>query len=530
MYNNNDGLIHERDLDANVRAKLNGIKQDNNVDMNQYATKSDVENKLSTLKNTFSSNIESLKQTIKDTYYSKSDIISKDSLYLAEQDISINTKNIEAINKKIDTLQKSIDSTIEAKIQEYMASHPSGGGSSSGGNGSSITQDQITAINNNIALNKSNISINSQDIQNNLSSINAINNSLKGYRKTNVLIQLSDLSKDIVDKLNKASSGTSPGSADITCNNIGPVYYDGKTLSTSHILSMCNICETSDEITEAQKKWYNNIYDISNNKIYKYKDSIVLWNDNYVMIDNLNTDNTTVSSGYKRFNFDNANYVCNDNAVSIANSLITLKESNEFTLSFYGTKFKLTGTIFAYNKDHLDSTVSVVIDDCDEGLKINTYPNFEGYNTDRTNRVLFGIENLSIGRHKIKLITPKDSKLILNMFIDVDATNSAVIKKEDVLSDYSNCLFDKQDNWSSIPASYGITKSSDLFDLASKTTTDIYTAIEGNITESDVDVEKLLYSIPTNDVYTLSNDKMYRVSKHIDNTTSEEIDSLFTSK
>lgn len=516
----NYGYIHERDLDANVRAKINGIKTGTDVDMSQYVTKNDLSTESSSIKNAVSNNINSLKQMIANTYYNKSDVISKDSLYLAELDIKTNANNIDATNKKIETLQKTMSSTIDTEIEKYMASHSSGSGNS--GSGSTITQDQITAINNNIALNQSNIAVNSQNIQKNTSSINTINDSLSEYRRTDTPIQLTDLSTELQNKINKHGSGTSSDSTDITCDTIGPVYYDGESLSSSNILDTCNICETSEEVVEAQKKWYNDIYDVTSNVVYKYKDSIVLWNDNYTTIDNLYADNTTVASGYKRVTFDATNYITNDSSVTVANSTVTLNTSDTFTLSFYGTKFKLTGTVFAYDKNHLKSYVYVMIDDNDDGLKIVPYSTFEGNTTDRTKRVLFGIENLSIGRHKIKLTVPSGSKLILDAFIDIDDANSVILKKEDILSDYSNCLFDKQDNWSTIPSSYGITKSTDLFDLSSKTISDIYETTSDNITEIDKYSEKILYSIPTKDVYTISNHKLYKISDNIANLISTE--------
>ena len=489
-------------------------------------TKQELTNAITKVDSDITNNINNVKSIIDENYYSKDDIISKDSLHIAFVDINENTRQINNLNKKLDDSQNNLSNNVtilvDKRIDELGLSQ----------NASDYTEIQKKIQNNSDAINQNALNINK-----NLSAITSIQDNINNlllksdsYRKTADKITKNDLNNELVNEIEQSKTDIdiikNTKQDKIICTTIGPVYNNpGNTLQSMDLVIYDSFCNTSETLSAALSSWREDIYDITNEKRYSWKDQYYTWNYNRT-IDNVSHNvNTSEATGYKRYSILN-NYIANpSDAVSIVDNHIAFLKACTFTFGFYGTKIKILGKMLKYDASTTDPSVSVSIDGSD-AIDNMSYRYTSTVTTNTTdNVVLLDVTGLSIGRHAVTLNIPDSCPLVLVVSIDIDNANTAVLNKNDILTDYHNIYFDNQDNWETIPASYNITKSDSLFKLSSLTTNKVYDIEDFDVTDETGNYNNhILVSTINNDLFIVSGGKLYKMEK----TTDAEINKLFT--
>lgn len=522
----NSYLVHERNLDPDLRAKVNGIKQTDDSSLSNMVTKQELANAITKIDSDVTNNINNIKNVIDENYYSKDDIISKNSLHIAFVDINENTRLINNLNKKIDdsqnNLSNNVTTLVDKRINELGLSQ----------NASDYTEIQKKIQNNSDAINQNILNINK-----NLSKITSIQDNVNNlllksdsYRKTADKITKNDLSNDFISEIEQNEIDISliknTKQDKIICTTIGPVYNNpGNIIQSMDFVIRGNFCNTSKSISDALSVWNDSFYDIINGKHYSWKDTYNAWNYNS-NIDNISHNvNASEATGYKRYSLLN-NYISNkSDAVSITDGHIMFSKACTFTFGFYGTKIKILGKMLKYDASATDPSVSVSIDGSDV-INNMSYRYTSAVTTNAVDYVaLLDITELSIGRHVITLNIPDSCPLVLDGSIDINNANAAILNKNDILINYQNIYFDNQDNWETIPASYNITKTDSLFNLSSLTTDKVYDIKDFDVTDETGDYNNhILASTMNNDLFIVSGGKLYKIEE----TTDTEIDKLFT--
>ena len=191
-------LVHERNLDPELRAKVNGIKQgDSEQSFNDMVTQQQLTTAVNKIDDDIAKSTNELKNTIDENYYSKDDIIQKDSLYIAYQDINENKRQIDVINTKLANnqtdLTNNVNTIVDNRINEL---------------GLSDNASSYTGLKKQVQTNTDTINQNTIQINTNASAISLLQNDVNklgtdanAYRKTADKITKKDLSDDLSQEL-----------------------------------------------------------------------------------------------------------------------------------------------------------------------------------------------------------------------------------------------------------------------------------------------------------------------------------------
>lgn len=517
-------LVHERNLDPELRAKVNGIKQgDSEQSFNDMVTQQQLTTAVNKIDNDIAKSTNELKNTIDENYYSKDDIIQKDSLYIAYQDINENKRQIDVINTKLANnqtdLTNNVNTIVDNRINEL---------------GLSNNASAYTGLKKQVQTNTDTINQNTIQINTNASAISLLQNDVNklgtdtnAYRKTADKITKKDLSDDLSQELTTLNIEVSKlqGTKQDTLNLsvIGPVYNEpGNIINSVDLIIRGNFCNTTEETIRALSSWRNDIYDILNGKHYTYKDTYNNWNYS-ASYDNISMDvNDAVTSGYTRVDISDK-YIANPSAnVTVHSGHFEFSKACTLTIGFYGTRFKLLGTVLRADTAASDPSVSVFVD----GYRVInrlTYRYPSSITTDTTDKVvLLDTTGLSLGRHTIMITVPDNCPLLLDTVFDINDTGSAVLNTADILNDFSEVYFDNQDNWISMPSSYNITKSTTLFDISTLSQDNVYNVEEYYISANTSDYNnRILYSTISQKMFMPSGDRLYTINPNIDMTLND---------
>jgi hypothetical protein len=517
-------LVHERNLDPELRAKVNGIKQgDSGQSFNDMVTQQQLTTAMNKIDDDIAKSTSDLKNTIDDNYYSKDDIIQKDSLYIAYQDINENKRQIDVINTKLTNnqtdLTNNVNTIVDNRINELGLSD----------NASAYTGLKKQVQTNTDTINQNTIQINTNTSAISLlqDDINKLGTDTNAYRKTADKITKKDLSDDLSQELTTMNTGISKlqGTKQDTLNLsvIGPVYNEpGNIINSVDLVIRGSFCNTTEETARALSSWRNDVYDILNEKHYTYKDTYHNWNYS-ASYDNISMDvNDTVVSGYTRIDISNK-YVADPSAnVTIDNGHFKFSKACTLTIGFYGTRFKLLGTVLKADTTASDPFVSVSVDG-DRVINKLTYRYPSSITTDTTDKVvLLDATGLSLGRHTVMITVPDNCPLLLDTVFDINDTGSAVLNTTDILNDFSEVYFDNQDNWTSMPSSYNITKSAALFDISTLSQDNVYDVEEYYISANTSGYNnRILYSTISQKMFMPSGGRLYIINPNIDMTSSD---------
>lgn len=519
-------LVHERNLDPELRAKVNGIKQsDSGQSFNDMVTQQQLTTAINKIDDDIAKSTSDLKNTIDENYYSKDDIIQKDSLYIAYQDINENKRQIDVINTKLANnqtdLTNNVNTIVDNRINELGLSD----------NASAYTGLKKQVQTNTDTINQNTIQINTNTSAISLlqDDINRLGTDTNAYRKTADKITKKDLSDDLSQELTDINTKISrlQGTKQDTLNLsvIGPVYNEpGNIINSVDLVIRGSFCNTTEETSSALSSWRNDIYDIINGKHYHYKDIYHNWNysANY---DNISMDiNDTVASGYTRVDISDK-YIVNPSAnVTIDNGHFKFSKACTLTIGFYGTRFKLLGTVLKADTAASDPSVSVFVDG-NRVINRLTYRYPSSITTATTDKVvLLDATGLSLGRHTVMITVPDNCSLLLDTVFDINDTGSAVLNTADILNDFSEVYFDNQDNWISMPSSYNITKSTTLFDISTLSQDNVYDVEEYYISANTSDYNnRILYSTISQKMFMPSGGILYTINPNIDMTLNDGI-------
>lgn len=517
-------LIHERNLDPGLRAKVNGIKQsDSGQSFNDMVTQQQLTTTINKIDDDIAKSTSELKNTIDENYYSKDDIIQKDSLYIAYQDINENKRQIDVINMKLTNnqtdLANNVNTIVDNRINEL---------------GLSNNASAYIGLKKQVQTNTDTINQNTIQINTNASAISLLQNDINKlgtdtstYRKTVDKITEKDLSDDLSQKLTIMNTevsrlqGTKQDMLNLSV--IGPVYNEpGNILNSVDFVIRGNFCNTTEETARALSSWRNNVYDILNGKHYTYKNTYHNWNYS-ASYDNISMDvNDMVASGYTRIDIS-SKYVADSSAnVTIDNGHFKFSKACTLTTGFYGTRFKLLGTVLKADTTTSDPSVSVSVDGARVVNKLAyRYPS--SITTNTTDKVvLLDAIGLSLGRHTVTITIPDDCPVLLDTVFDINDTGSTILNIADILNDFSEVYFDNQDNWTSMPSSYGITKSTALFDISTLSQDDVYNVEEYYISANTSDYNnRILYSTISQKIFMPSGGRLYTINPNIDMTLND---------
>lgn len=586
----NTYLVHERNLDQNLRAKINGIiaGQPGADVFKGYVKQDDLDKQLSELENTIQEKLDANKNEFDATYYKKTDVISKDSLAIAYQDIHDHENRIVTLERKVSSLDSGFDSRVENIVNNVITG--------SGGSGQ-VTSGQFNALKNQVNQNTNNITTNANSIntinktlaslQNQVTkNTNALQN-LDGstFRRKDVLIGYNDLSDDVKSRLGSASSDYSKfqdainqntlnisanktqiqnlqkqvasidvsqfrlkkdllAETDLTqsvrdkldpakngINDLKNTKQDkihGQTgnlvklydsyVSSDTLMASGNYVLTTAEAEQTAASFLPDIYVLQDKNLYAYKDAYSSWNESVDTSSNLYDDNTTAAANYQRIPFGNNYTTSPADVFKLTDNTMTFPKAGTFTFGFYGTAVRLTGTLLKASTGTVP-TVPVTIDgDMDYEIRYQSYDQTRAENT--PNVIIWMARQLSVGRHTITLHIPAGCQLVLQNFVDIDKRNGALLKPEDILTDFTPYPLNGQDNWPAVPVGYSITKDAGLFDLSTKKPSDVY-----DITDWTPDpsvYNKLLYSAATKTTYVMTPDEVYTLTAA--GTSSEKQD------
>lgn len=519
-------LVHERNLDPELRAKVNGIKQgDSEQSFNDMVTQQQLTTAVNKIDDDIAKSTSELKNTIDENYYSKDDIIQKDSLYIAYQDINENKRQIDVINTKLANnqtdLTNNVNTIVDNRINELGLSD----------NASAYTGLKKQVQTNTDTINQNTIQINTNTSAISLlqDDINRLGTDTNAYRKTADKITKKDLSDDLSQELTDINTEISrlQGTKQDTLNLsvIGPVYNEpGNIINSVDLVIRGSFCNTTEETSSALSSWRNNIYDILNGKHYTYKDTYHNWNYS-ASYDNISMDvNDTVASGYTRVDISDK-YIVNPSAnVTIDNGHFKFSKACTLTIGFYGTRFKLLGTVLRADTAASDPSVSVFVDG-NRVINRLTYRYSSSITTATTDKVvLLDATGLSLGRHTVMITVPDNCSLLLDTVFDINDTGSAVLNTADILNDFSEVYFDNQDNWISMPSSYNITKSTTLFDISTLSQDNVYDVEEYYISANTSDYNnRILYSTISQKMFMPSGGILYTINPNIDMTLNDGI-------
>ena len=517
-------LVHERNLDPELRAKVNGIEQnDNGQSFNDMVTQQQLTTTINKINDDIAKSTSELRNTIDENYYSKDDIIQQDSLYIAYQDINENKRQINVINTKLANnqtdLTNNVNTIVDNRINEL---------------GLSNNASAYAGLKKQVQTNTDTINQNTIQINTNVSAISLLQNDINklgtdanAYRKTADKITKKDLSDDLSQELTTLNTEVSrlQGTKQDTLNLsvVGPIYNEsGNIINSVDLVIRGNFCNTTEETKRALSSWRNDIYDILNGKHYNYKDTYHNWNysANY---DNISMNvNDTVASGYTRVDISDK-YIANPSAnVTIHSGHFEFSKACTLTIGFYGTRFKLLGTVLRADTAASDPSISVFVDG-DRVINRLTYRYPSSITTDTTDKVvLLDAIGLSLGRHTIMIAIPDNCPLLLDTIFDINDTGSAILNTIDILNDFSNVYFDNQDNWISMPSSYGITKSTALFNISSLSQDDVYNIEEYYVSANTLEYNnRILYSMISKKMFMPSGGRLYTINPNIDMTLND---------
>lgn len=509
-------LVHERNLDPDLRAKINGIKTDDNQPLANMVTKQQLDNALAEINKQVAKSIDAVKKVIGDDYYSKADIITKDSLHIAYQDIDENKRQIDIINKLVKGTQDDLSDQIKTIVTKLIDDL-----------GLSDNASDYTEIKQRVQNNADAINGNVMDINTNTSAIKLIQddiNTMKAdaetYRTTDEKIEKADLSTDILNEFlerNDAINQLQRSKQDtLSLGVIGPVYREpGDITGSVDLIVRDAFCNSEEDLAAAFSRWRNNIYDVLNGKEYTWKEDYHLWNYSSSYDDVSHDENAEPATGYARYDIIGKYTVTDKNAVSIVDNHIEFTDVCTLRIGFYGSRFKLIGKMLASDETAADPEVRISVDD---NPVVNELPYRYSAalgSESADNIVLLDATGLSLGRHTIAIDVPANCPISFATFIDSNPENAAVLDTSDMLIDFSNTHFDNQDNWEDMPSKYNIVKSDTLFLIGSLETEDVYNVDDFYVTNEQGDYNnRILYSTISGNMFIPSGGRFYTLAQN----------------
>lgn len=507
--NINDFLIHERNLDDDLKAKINGIKQGCNVDLfSNYVNKKDYENEIEKIKQQIASQNKDASTYNDRTFLKKGEYdpdkvagnFSANITKLSDRATALESKIINNINKAdsnnneililkkdMDNLKKdmtnflsNIEQTISLKVAEILNTN------------SHIQSQMPDSIKNDFIKDINNLKLAVAANKDNITNVNVemkkVEETLRKCRKKEDKITMADLNSDLNTSLGNAAAVTSGLAVNAKSDEVLYASNDKNLIVGSPLVISGAYAFNNNDVEYLKKRFVTPFTDVYHNLEYSYN-KYAQWNSlcSYFSADAAAEDTITA---YQKIPIDWNTY--NDKLNKRVKRFVAegkmwrryfqyteVTDSNFMVYGFYGTGFKL------YSKTMPQGGVydlNIIIDGNIQQTGVYDTNKFNG------EKYLFGVNGLSKGRHTLFII----GKEILAPYIFLDP-HAVPLKDKDTLISFDHVFFDKQDNFKDMkPGEYDIVKDSSLFDASTVNPNDIY------ITKADTSLEgcknRILYS------------------------------------